>query len=378
MNIIISKQKLLKYLIYTENISSSKSTIPILSNVLIDAMEDKIYFSSSNLETGILIKDTANILENGASAVNGRKLLSIIKELPDDNVILTTDEHNRLTIKSESNKINAKFIIAGISKNDFPIIKTEPENEYIQINAKEFTKMIRKVIFSTSTDENKYSLTGIFLEMFNSNINMVASDGRRLSLITKEQEEIGIQAMEVIIPEGGVIIPKLILTEILKYTFIDDKLYLGFSKNQIFFMYDNINLTSNLIEGKFPDYKQIIPVNRENYFTTEKNLLLDAIRRVSLLADESYNQIKLSILKNKLLISSKNPTLGGAMEEIPINYTGEDIDIAINYVYLMDILKILDSDIVKIDFVNSEKSLTIKGEGEKDYINLIMPMKIDI
>ncbi len=378
MNITISKQKLLKYLTYTDAIASSKTTVPILSNVLLNTEDDNMSLNSSNLETGIKINETGDISEAGALAVNGKKLLSIIRELPDDDVNLYTDEYNRLTIKSTSDEINAKFVIAGVSKEDFPEIRTVPDGEYIKLKAEVFQDMIKRVICSISSDENKYSLTGVFLEKFDNKINMVATDGKRLSLISNNLEVLEISEEAFNLPHGGVIIPKIVLIEIMKYPFENKTIQMGFSKNQIFFCYDNIYLTSNLIEGKFPDYKKIIPDQRENYFIADRELLYNAIKRVSVLVDESFNQIKLSILKGRLLISSKDPALGGAVEEIQIEYAGEDIDIALNYHYLMDCLKEIGPETIKIDFENSERVLTIKGEGEENYLNLIMPMKINI
>jgi len=378
MNIIYPKNKLLKYLSYTDTISSSKTTIPVLSNVLITAEENMISLNASNLETGIRIVDTAEVKEKGALAVNGKKLTSIIRELPDSDVSLSTDEHNRMTIQSTSPDIKARFVVAGLQREDFPDIKTEPEGEYIQLKAEEFKNMIKKVIFSISTDENKYSLTGVFFEKDDNGINMVATDGKRLSLISKTIEELEIAREAIHIPHDGIIIPKIVLSEIIRYSFERNKIDMGFSKNQIFFSYDNIHLTSNLIEGKFPEYKKIIPDERGTFFLSEKTLLFSAIRRVSVLVDESYNQIKLSILKNKLLISSKNPSMGGAVEEIPVEYDGEDIDIAVNYLYLIDCLKEISSDTVKIDFENAERVVTIRGKDETNYVNLIMPMKINL
>ncbi len=378
MNITITKQKLARYLSYTDAITSSKTTVPVLTNILLNAEDNILSLQSSNLETGISITDTIDMSEPGALAVNGKKLSGIIRELPDQDVNLKTDEHNRLTIKSTSTDIKAKFVIAGILKEDFPKVKTEPEDEYIQIKADEFKKMIKKVIFSVSTDENKYSLTGVFLEKNDDGLNMVSTDGKRLSLVWRKKDDLKIKADVFHIPHDGVIVPKIVLTEIIKYPFEIDIISVGFSKNQIFFFYDNIHITSNLIEGKFPDYKKIVPEQRDNYFISDKNLLYNAIKRVSVLVDESYNQVKLSIMKNKLLISSKNPSLGGAVEEIPVEYTGEDIDIALNYIYMIDCLKEINSDTVKIDFENSERVLTIRGEDEDNYINLIMPMKINM
>ncbi len=378
MNITISKQKLLKYLTYTDAIASSKTTVPILSNVLLNTEDDNMSLNSSNLETGIKINETGNISEAGALAVNGKKLLSIIRELPDDDVNLYTDEYNRLTIKSTSDEINAKFVIAGVSKEDFPEVRTVPEGEYIELKAEVFQDMIKRVICSISSDENKYSLTGVFLEKFDNKINMVATDGKRLSLISNNLEDLEISEEAFNLPHGGVIIPKIVLIEIMKYPFENKTIQMGFSKNQIFFCYDNNYLTSNLIEGKFPDNKKIIPDPRENYFIADRELLYNAIKRVSVLVDESFNQIKLSILKGRLLISSRDPALGGAVEEIQIEYAGEDIDIALNYHYLMDCLKEIGPETIKIDFENSERVLTIKGEDEENYLNLIMPMKINI
>jgi DNA polymerase-3 subunit beta len=378
MKTTIGKKKLVRYLSIADTIASSKSTIPVLTNVLLDIQGEEISIFSSNLETGIKITDTVSAHEEGALAVNGRKLLSIVKELPEDDVVMSTDENNRLTIESMSNQINAQFTIAGVAKDEFPEIKIQPDDGYIRISAEEFKKMIRKVIFSISSDENKYSLTGIFLEKNEATVNMVATDGKRLSLVTRESSNLGASPEGFEIPHDGVIVPKIVFSELLKYSFESDTLQMGFSKNQIFFLYDNIHLTSNLIEGKYPEYKKIIPSDRTKFFTAEKSLLLQAIRRVSILVDESYNQIKLSISEKKLTLSSQNPALGGAVEEIPIQYEGDEIDIALNYIYLIDCLKEIDSDSVKIDFENSERVITLYGSDEEGYINLIMPMKLNV
>ncbi len=377
MKIIISKQKFLKYLSYTDTISSSKTTVPVLSNVLLDADSDVLSLNSSNLETGIKIDNIGEIKEPGALAVNGKKLLSIVRELPDDDIEFTTDEYNRVTIMSASSAINAKFVLAGISKEDFPGIRTEPDGDYVETKANEFKKMIKKVIFSISNDENKYSLTGIFMEKDDGILYLVATDGKRLSLITRGLDELEIADEMLLIPHDGVIIPRIVLMEIVKYSFEKNVIKMGFSKNQIFFSYDNVYLTSNLIEGKFPEYKKIIPEQRENHFIADRELLFNAIKRVSILADESINQIKISVLKDKLLVSSKDPALGGAVEEIPVEYEGEDIDIALNYLYILDCLKEIESNRIKIDFENQERVLTVKGENENNYLNLIMPMKIN-
>jgi len=378
MKTIIHKNKLVKYLSYTDTIASSKSTIPVLSNVLIDTDSGAISLLSSNLETGIKITDTAEVQENGAIAVNGRKLLSIVRELPEDNVLLTTDEHNRLTVRSTSDSINAQFTIAGVSKSEFPEIKTEPDNEYVAINADEFKTMIRKVIFSISSDENKYSLTGVFIEKSDTSINMVATDGKRLAFVIRDDKTLDLAIDHFQIPHDGVIVPRIVFAELLKYNFEKNTLSMGFSSNQIFFMYDNIRLTSNLIEGKYPEYKKIIPEEREKYFMADKTTLLNAIKRVSVLVDESYNQIKLSLEKNALVLSSQNPSLGGAVEEIPVEYKSEDaVEIALNYVYLLDCLKEISSERIKIEFENAERVIKVCGEDEKGYINLIMPMKLN-
>ena len=374
----LSKKKLVKYLSHADTIASSKTTIPVLSNILLDVQGDEIFILSSNLETGIKIADSAAVEEEGALAVNGRKLLSIIRELPEDDVIMQTDAHNRLTVRSASTKINAQFTIAGVSKDEFPEVKSEPDGEYISVTADSFRDMIRKVIFSISSDENKYALTGIFLEKDDDHVNMVATDGKRLALIMRKGDSLGVALDSFEIPHDGVIVPKIVFTELMKYSFEKDRLLVGFSKNQIFFSYDNIRLASNLIEGKYPEYKKIIPGDRMNSLISEKSLLIQAIKRVSVLVDESYNQIKLSIAKNRLTLSSQNPALGGAVEEIPIQYDGDEIDIALNYIYLIDCLKETDSENIIIEFENAERVITVKGTDDEDYINLIMPMKLNV
>jgi DNA polymerase-3 subunit beta len=378
MKCSVAKKKLMKYLSHADTIASSKSTIPVLSNILLDIRNGEMSILSSNLETGIKITDSVAVDEEGALAVNGRKLLSIVRELPDDDVVITADGNNRLMVRSTSNQINAQFTISGVSKDEFPEVRAEPDGEYLKVDAESFKSMIRKVIFSISSDENKYSLTGIFLEKGEETVNMVATDGKRLSLVMKTGENLGASMESFEIPYDGVIIPKIVFAELLKYSFEEDTLLMGFSKNQIFFKYDNINLASNLIEGKYPEYKKIIPTDRNRFLLSEKTLLMQAIRRVSVLVDESYNQIKLSIAKDRLTLSSQNPTLGGAVEEIPIQYEGEELDIALNYVYILDCLKEIDDDSIRIDFENSERVITVRGAHEEGYISLIMPMKLNV
>jgi len=378
MKCSIPKKKLAKYLSHADTIAGSKSTIPVLSNILLDIQGRDLSILSSNLETGIKITDSVSVEEEGALAVNGRKLLGIIRELPEDDVVMTVDSNNRLTVRSMSSQINAEFTIAGVSKEDFPEVRAEPDGEYFKVNAESFKGMIRKVIFSISSDENKYSLTGIFLEKSDETVNMVATDGKRLALVTRTGEDLGVSMDSLEIPHDGVIVPKIVFAELLKYSFEKDVLLMGFSKNQIFFKYDNIHLASNLIEGKYPEYKKIIPVDRTRYLLAEKVLLMQAIKRVSVLVDENYNQIKLSIADGRLTLSSQNPTLGGAIEEIPIQYEGEELDIALNYVYLLDCLREIDADRIKIDFENSERVITVQGDDEKGYLNLIMPMKLNV
>jgi DNA polymerase-3 subunit beta len=378
MKCSVEKKILMKNLSHADTIASSKSTIPVLSNILLDIQNGEMSILSSNLETGIKITDSVSVEEEGALAVNGRKLLSIIRELPDDDVVITSDDNNRLTVRSTSPQINAQFTIAGVSKDEYPEVRAEPEEEYLRVDADQFKAMIRKVIFSISSDENKYSLTGIFLEKGDETVNMVATDGKRLALVMKVGEKLGVSMDSFEIPYDGVIVPRIVFAELLKYSFEDNALLMGFSKNQVFFKYDNIHLASNLIEGKYPEYKKIIPSERDIFLVSEKAPLVQAIRRVSVLVDESYNQIKLSIARDKLTLSSQNPTLGGAVEEIPIQYEGEDLDIALNYIYLLDCLKEIDDDRIKIDFENSERVITVKGAEEEGYVNLIMPMKLNV
>ncbi len=377
METSLEKKKLLRYLSLADTIASSKSTIPVLSNVLLVSDNGTFSIIASNLETGIKITDTADVTMNGAIAVTGKKLLSIIRELPEDRVLLSTDEHNRLKVTSGSERINAQFTVAGVARSEFPEISTEPENEYNSMSGGLFKDMIRKVLFSISSDENKYSLTGVFIEQVDDRLNMVGTDGKRLSLITRTLEELNISGEKLHVPPDGAIVPRIVFSELLKYSFEHDTLNIGFSASQVFFRYDNIRLTSNLIEGKYPEYKKIIPVERERFFMTEREPLLSAVRRVAVLVDESYNQVKLSIMDGRLVLSSQNPTLGGAVEEIPIEYSGEPLDIALNYVYLLDCLKEIGSDRVKLDFEDSERVLAVYGVDETGYVNLIMPMKME-
>ncbi len=376
MNIIIDKKQFLKQLSIADSVTSTRSSIPVLSNVLIEGNSGNLFVTASNLETGIKVSGNAKVEDEGSIVVNGKKIISIVKELPEDNILLKSED-NKLTIKSLNKKINARFTVLGMGKENFPVVKTDMDERGFTVNSDLFKNMIRKVIFSISSDETKYALTGVFIEIYDNYFNMVATDGKRLALVRKELEEIGMEEADNLVPEDGAIVPKTALLEVLRYNFEDELVTMGFSKSQIFLEYDNVNVVSNLIEGKFPDYKRIIPVDREKYFIVDKEALFGAIKRVSVLVDESLKKVKLSILPGKMIVSAQSPTMGGAEEEIPIVYDGEDIDIALNYQYLIDCLREIDSDEVVIDFEDSERAITVKGKEEKGYLNIIMPMKIN-
>ncbi|CEM61467.1 DNA polymerase III subunit beta [Treponema phagedenis] len=367
MKFTFDKDVFLKELAIAQEIISNKTAISILSNVLLTAKEGSLILKATDIKVNFETKIPVDIQEEGSTTVFCDKFVSVISSLPQGEIEIT-EKDQKLIITSVAKK--AKFQLRTISDNDFPVF-SEPDNiQFFEINTKDFKEMIEQTVFSVSDDETRYFMNGVYMEKKNENLIFVATDGRRLAYIEKN--------FGITIPDfKGIIIPPKILSIINRRTQNEGSIAIGVGEKNIFFNFGSYKFSSVLIDGQFPNYDKVIPENQDKSFEIEKSELTDALKRVALLVEQKTRRIFFNLNSGSLIISSEENELGQAKEEIPCQYEGDEIVMALNYLYVEEPLKVINSDRIKIEFTDPMRAITLRAEPNKDFFHIIMPMQIE-
>lgn len=368
MKIEIQKKDLLNLISRTQNIVEKRNTMPVLVNVLLEASGTHLKAYATDLEVSLTDSVQVVVKEPGKVAISAKSLFEITKELFDGPAQLIKKENNWLEIKQ--GKFNSKIV--GVAAEEYPVFPTYNSENFSKIDATEFKYMIDKTIYSVSSDETRYHLNGVFFESSDQhNITMVATDGHRLSLIKKSFS--GLSFTEKV----GVIIPKKGLFEIKKLieSSVDD-VFVAVEGSQFILKSGTCVLMIRLIEGKYPNYQQFIPQKLNHRIVISRDHILSSLKRVSLFANQKSKAILLNFSQNKLEITSNNPELGDAKEELDIVYGGPDIKIGFNARYIEDVLKNIEQEKIEIELNDHVSPGVLKAHGKDNYINVVMPMRI--
>jgi DNA polymerase III subunit beta len=371
MKIQCTKEELLTGLILTGNIVSEKQTIPILSNILIETKDNQILISATDLKIGMEYTFNTKVIEQGSITLPSKKITSIIRELPNQLITLSTDDKNIASI--ECGKSN--FKVMGLPKDEFPTIPEITEKEII-IPQRKFKDIFRKTVFAISTDISRYILMGLYCKIKDKKLTFVATDCRRLSYISYE--------LETEIPsEKEIIIPGKIVMELLKVLKDDEKENIAviIGEKEISFKCENIKYVAQLIDGAYPDYKQVIPSEFNVELLLNKDEFYGIIKRASVLSDKGISRVRIDLKENKLNFSVKVPDFGEFKEDLDVQYAGDDISIGFNPLFIMDALKNIDEDEIKFKITDS----TSMGIGRRagvisttdNFIYVIMPMDLE-
>jgi DNA polymerase-3 subunit beta len=308
MKIEIEKKDLLNLIGKTQNIVDKRNTMPVLVNILLEATGDRLKVMATDLEVSLTDLVPAKVSQEGKVGVSAKSLFEITRKLSDGSVFLSKKENNWLEIKQ------GKYIskIVGIGPEEYPVFPDYKPQSSIKIGATCFRDMIDKTIYSVSTDETRYHLNGVYFEL-SSNLKMIATDGHRMSLVTKEIPDLSPNQPQ------GVIIPKKGLHEISKIIEgADGDIRFSIEGSQFILFYQSMTLMIRLIEGRYPDYTKFIPINLPTKLKFNKENFLSCLERVSLLANQKSKAVLLTFFPGKLEISSNNPDLGDAKEELDI------------------------------------------------------------
>jgi DNA polymerase III subunit beta len=363
MKFSVSKEKLLEGLQTVQNVVSTRTTLPILSNVLLQADDGKLRFTTTDLDVGISGTVEAAIEKPGATTLPARRLAGIVRELPAAEVSIEVDSKNVASIRCGQ----SFFKILGLPEEEFPPLPRFEGAKEFTLKQKELRDGLKKTSYAISTDETRYVLNGILFSFKDNKLTMVATDGRRLALVDLEVEFPRSQEVEIIVPTKCV-------SELARLVGDDGEVKMTVGENQVAFEVNDTLLVSKLIEGNYPNYRQVIPGETKERVSLERELFHNAVHRVSLLASEKSNSVKLVFTKNNIEIAANTPDVGEAHESLPVNYKGRDFSIAFNPEFLMAPLRALPEDEVYLDLIDEMSPGVIKVQTP--FLYVLMPMRI--
>lgn len=366
MEFSVDRNELYRCLQRLQGFIDPKGPMPILSNLLFQSVEKGVLVSATNLDIGLKKLCPAVVTKPGNLTIHSKKLHDIVRELPDGEIHLTTLDNQwaRLTCGK------SKFRLALLPVDDFPPFPKYNAGAMKQIDGGVLGEMIERTFHAISQDETRYMLNGVLLQLFKDHVRMVATDGHRLAYVRRP---IALKVEK----EMEIIIPKKAVQELKKLTEEEGgDLSFTHQDNHLIFQKDETVFVSRLLEGKFPNYEQVIPTKNTKSALVQVDPLIHALKRVAILADEKSKMVKLQFSHGKLELTSEASELGDAMESLDVEYTKEDIGIGINAVYLIDVLSILQNDTVSLNMEDGLSPLLIKSPVDEDFLSIVMPMRL--
>jgi DNA polymerase III subunit beta len=364
MKFTISKEAFLDAIQQVQHVVSTRTTLAILSNVLLRARDGALELTTTDLDVGVSGSVQADVEEAGATTLPARRLATIIRELPAAEIEFSVDEKNVASIRSGP----SFFRVLGLSSEEFPPLPRFDDAREFKIEQAVLRDCLRKTSYSISTDETRYVLNGILFSFKNNTLTMVATDGRRLAMVEQEVEFPQSQETEFIVPTKAV-------NELSRLLGDKGDVVIKVTGSQVGFDLDGSFLVSKLIEGNYPNYRQVIPGEAKERIALERETLLRSVSRVSLLASEKSNSVKMQFSPGQVEIVASSPEIGEARETLAINYKGPEITIAFNPEFLMAPLRNLTADEVHLHLID-EISPGVLRSGTS-FLYVLMPMRVN-
>ena len=368
MNFSIAKDQLIHGLQSVQNVVSTRTTLPILSNVLLRAEDNRLELTATDLDVTITCSVEANVKGKGSTTIPVKKLFGVVRELGSPEIEMETDDKNASSIRAGS----SFYKINGLNADEFPPIQQFKESKKIVLPQEKVKSMLKKTSFAISTDESRYVLNGIFIILKEHKMTMVATDGRRLAMVDEEVD----------LPEtsqGEFIVPTKAVNELSRLLQDKGEVEIKFTENQVAFTLKDdkgfsILIISKLVEGNYPNYRQVIPAETKERIALQREEFLHAVKRAELMTSDKSNSVKLAFTKNNLAITANSPEVGEARESLAINYKGKDIAIAFNPAYVIEPLNALSDDEVFIELIDELSPGVLKINGP--FLYVVMPMRL--
>jgi DNA polymerase III subunit beta len=368
MNLTITKEQIISGLQAVQNVVSSRTTLPILSNVLLRAEGDRLEFTATDLDVTVASSVEAMVKKPGAATVPVKKLFGIVRELASGEIDLEVDDKNVCSVRAGA----SFYKINGLAADEFPPLPKFKDDKKVSLPQEKVKGMMKKTSFAMSTDESRYVLNGIFISFKDHKMTMVATDGRRLALV---DEEVDVAETS----HGEFIVPAKAVNELNRLLQDQGEVEIRYTDNQASFTLkdekgSSVLIVSKLIEGNYPNYRQVIPNEVKERVSLIREEFLHALRRAEIMTSEKSNSVKLTFGKNNLAITANSPEVGEARESLAINYKGKEMAIAFNPKYMIDPLNALTNDEVFIELIDELSPGVLKINGP--FLYVVMPMRL--
>jgi DNA polymerase-3 subunit beta len=368
MRFTISREKLYEALQAVASAVPAKTTLPVLANLLVETTDRGIRLSGTDLDIAVSTEVSADVETPGAITIPARKLSEIVRELPPASVKISASGEQRVTIECG----RSKFKLLGLPRDEFPTFPSVRFNDSWRVKSGDLQKLIHHTSFAVSTEESRPILNGVLWELREDRMRMVATNGHRLAKMEIPTE--GSTA-----PPGDLIIPPKALEQIRKLFPAEEELEIARGDNHLGFKSPFTSVFTRLVEGPYPNYEQVIPKDNDRYCLADRAALTSALKRMSVIASDQTHRIKMSFNSGMLKFSVTTPDLGEAQDELPVKYTGDQLDIGFNATYLLEILRYMPTEEVRLTFKAPERAATIEPEGWADptkYLCLVMPLRL--
>ena len=369
MKLTITREQLQEGLVAVAASVPAKTTLPILSNILLEATKDGIRLSGTDLDIAVSTTVSASVDQEGAITLPARKLVEIVRELPSAAIRLTASGEQRVTIECG----RSKFRLLGLPREEFPAFPTDKFDGSWRTSSKDLQKLIAHVAFAASTEESRPILNGVLWELRPERMRMVATNGHRLARMDVPTPPSGNTA------QADLIVPPKALEQIRRLFRADEEVEIAKSENHLGFRSATTQIFTRLIEGPYPNYEQVIPRENDKSATADKAAFASALRRMSIVASDQTHRIRMAFANGSCKLSVQTPDLGEAQEEISVSYDGDPLEIGFNASYLLEILKYIPTDEVRLTFKAPERAATCEPVGWNDpssYLTLVMPLRL--
>ena len=368
MRFTISREKLQEGLAAVAASVPSKTTLPVLANILVETTERGIRLSGTDLDIAVSTEVAADVETQGAITIPAKKLQEIARELPPSPVKIAAAGEQRVTLECG----RSRFKLLGLPKDEFPAFPAVKFDESWRVKSGDLQKLIQHTSFAVSTEESRPILNGVLWELRPERMRMVATNGHRLAKMELPIASTGA-------PSGDLIVPPKALEQVRKLFPAEEELEIARGDNHLGFRSPTTAVYTRLIEGPYPNYEQVIPKDNDKSVVADKGQLTQALKRMSVIASDQTHRIKLSFNAGMLKFAVQTPDLGEANDDMPIHYESDPLDIGFNASYLLEILRYMPTDEVRLTFRAPERAATIEPEGWSDgakYLCLVMPLRL--
>ncbi|HKP29444.1 MAG TPA: DNA polymerase III subunit beta [Gemmatimonadales bacterium] len=368
MKFTITRDSLQEGLVAVAAAVPGKTTLPVLSNILVEALKDGIRLSGTDLDIAVSTRIAASVDQEGAITLPAKKLVEIVRELPSAAIRIAASGEQRVSLECGK----SKFKLLGLSREEFPAFPAIKFDQSWKIKSGDLQKLISHVAFAASTEESRPILNGVMWELRNDRMRMVATNGHRLA-------RMDVPLAGATATSADLIVPPKALEQIRRLFGADDEIEIARSENHLGFRSEATQVFTRLIEGPYPNYEQVIPRDNDKFAIAGRNQLVQALRRMSTVASDQTHRIRMAFASGSCKLSVQTPDLGEAQEEVAVTYDGDNLEIGFNATYMLEVLKFMPTDEVRMTFKAPERAATCEPVGWDDpasYLTLVMPLRL--